>query len=229
MNTLFGDMFRSCGVEVCYSSEADNDDTLASHAHHDGACVLSQDRDFLRYKGPAYYIYMEAKMDYKCKRLRLIPRRDMVCHSSKREIISPPPWTRPKDPGFVSLPDYLRGTPSPLTHHFTNMHITIRPLRQAYYSHLAIESNVCEEFPVYSDSEPTKVCWDVSNVPKDAALLHLLKDPKSAYKHFFGNMTRPEGVSSKDWNNHVYATCAVVLELYSLYMGTSLYDLLVQP
>ena len=51
VNILLGDAFKANKVKVHYSSEADNDDTLASYAHAHGADVLSRDagripRDF---------------------------------------------------------------------------------------------------------------------------------------------------------------------------------------
>jgi len=57
MNTLLGDAFRENGVEVLYSVEADNDDTLAAHASQDGAAILSGDQDFFRYRGLTCPIY----------------------------------------------------------------------------------------------------------------------------------------------------------------------------
>ena len=48
LSQLFGDAFKKEGVEVHYSIE-DNDDTLAAHAHQDGAAILSRDNDFWRY------------------------------------------------------------------------------------------------------------------------------------------------------------------------------------
>ncbi|KAF9108679.1 hypothetical protein BGX27_008263, partial [Mortierella sp. AM989] len=226
LSTLLGDLFKLCGVQVCYSTEADNDDTLASHAHHDGASVLSQDRDFLRYNRRRYEIYVDFSESN--GKLVLKPRRDMRCFSSKREIISPAPAYSDSDPGFVTLPSkfYRRGTPSPLTHDFTNLHVLVQPLRQAYYAHLSLKSNIREEFPLF-DANVNGVRWDVASVPPNDCRKQLLGDPKNAYEHFFKDMTRPTGVSDRDWSNHVYATYAVVLELCGLYMGRSLYDLLV--
>ncbi|KAK3815321.1 MAG: hypothetical protein J3Q66DRAFT_344315 [Benniella sp.] len=223
MNTLLGELFKRCGVEVCYSTEADNDDTLASHAHHDGASILSQDRDFLRYNGRKYDIFIDFSI-YK-KKLVLKRRKDMRCTASKRDIITPAPAYTNRDPGIVSLSRhiYKRGTPSPLTHHFTNTHILVRPLRQAYYAHLGLESSVLETFPLFDG----QVRWDESQVPPDDSMKDLLSDPKKAYDYFFKDMKRPQDVSDKDWNNHVYATYAVVFEFCGLYMGVPLYDLLV--
>ncbi|KAK3815319.1 MAG: hypothetical protein J3Q66DRAFT_441455 [Benniella sp.] len=223
MNTLLGDLFKRCGVEVCYSTEADNDDTLASHAHHDGASVLSRDRDFLRYKGRRYDIFLDFYINK--NKLVLNPRKDMHCTASKRDIITPAPAYTNSDPGIVTLSKhfYCRGTPSPLTHYFTNTHIVVRPLRQAYYSHLGLESSILETFPLL-DGE---VRWDEALVPPDSCMKELLGDPKKAYEYFFKDMKRPQGVSDKDWSNHVYATYAVVFELCGLYMGVPLFDLLV--
>ncbi|KAF9362897.1 hypothetical protein BGX34_005304, partial [Mortierella sp. NVP85] len=223
MNSLLGDLFKRCRVEVCYSTEADNDDTLASHAHHDGASVLSQDRDFLRYNGRRYDIFIDFHVDK--NKLVLKPRRDMRCFASQRDIITPAPAYTNRDPGMVSLSRhiYLRGTPSPLTHYFTNTHIVVRPLRQAYYSHLGLKSSVLETFPLFDG----QVRWDETLVPPDDSKKGLLGDPNKAYEHFFKDMKRPQGVSDRDWSNHVYATYAVVFELCGLYMGVPLYDLLV--
>jgi hypothetical protein len=46
---LVGDIFRSAGQEVRYALEAGNADTLAAYAHLDGAHVLSNDPNLLRF------------------------------------------------------------------------------------------------------------------------------------------------------------------------------------
>lgn len=225
MNVLLGDLFRKNGVGVCYSMEADNDDTIASHAQNDNAYILSQDSDFLRYNDYKYIIYSNFKLDYKSRKLILIKRTNIFCKKSKRNIIIPPPKTRSTDPGFITLPKYyLRGTPSPLTHYFENLHITIRPLRQAYYYHININSNVIEEFPTFKDS---KVEWDIKYVNKNGSLLKLLGKPIEAYNYFFKNIVKPNDVDKKIWENHIYATYAVVFEICSMYMNKPLYELLV--
>ncbi len=48
MNVLMAEVFVRSGVEVRFSYEADNDDTLAAHAQLDGAEILSSDSDFFR-------------------------------------------------------------------------------------------------------------------------------------------------------------------------------------
>ena len=58
-NALLGMMLSRAGVEVVYSAEADNDDTIASHAQADGAAILSQDKDMFRYNGRKYTVYSE--------------------------------------------------------------------------------------------------------------------------------------------------------------------------
>lgn len=205
MNVLLGDLFRKNDVEVCYSMESDNDDTIASHAHNDNACILSQDSVFLRYNNYKYIIYSNFKLNYKNKKLILIKRNNTFCKKIKRNIISPPPQTRSTDPGFITLPKYyLRGTPSPLTHYFENLHITIRPLRQAYYYHINIESDVIEEIPTIKNS---KVEWDIKYVCKNDFLLKLLGNPIEVYNYFFKNIVKPKNVDKQMWDNHIYATC----------------------
>lgn len=54
---LLGDMFISSVVEVLFSDEKNNDDTLASYAHRDKAILLSGDKDFFRYINAKYVVY----------------------------------------------------------------------------------------------------------------------------------------------------------------------------
>jgi len=59
-------------------SDVDSDDTLASYAQAKGACVLSQDKDFLRYKDSTYTIFKD--FEFSCMSgvefLKLIKRDD---------------------------------------------------------------------------------------------------------------------------------------------------------
>jgi predicted nucleic acid-binding protein len=54
-SVIFGDMFVEEGISVAYSLHSDLDDLLAHAAHHhgEGAVVLSQDKDFFRYRSPS--------------------------------------------------------------------------------------------------------------------------------------------------------------------------------
>ncbi|KAG0287898.1 hypothetical protein BGZ96_008262, partial [Linnemannia gamsii] len=204
MNVLLGEMFTMAGVVVAYSVDADNDDTLASHAHHDRAAVMSRDKDFLRYNGSSYRIYED--FSYKHEYLHLIPRRSTYLRPeiTKRDIHKPKPVVRSTDPGFVTLPDfYLRGSPSPLTRDCGNLHITVRSLRQAYYASLGIKTPVREEFPTYRTSDDDEgVVWLKENVLPSDEYNDLLKSPEKAYEHYFGTLVRPSGVSNRDWDNH---------------------------
>jgi hypothetical protein len=48
---VFGSLFNTFGAKVRYALGADNDATIAAHAHADDAAILSGDGDFLRYYG----------------------------------------------------------------------------------------------------------------------------------------------------------------------------------
>ncbi|KAG0221158.1 hypothetical protein BGW41_007172 [Actinomortierella wolfii] len=228
LNTLIGELFKKAGARIAYSTTADNDDTLAAHASADRAAVLSRDKDFLRYIDSKYELYE----DFVLKQgfLHLIPRRARPIRypPTPRELISPPPPTRDSDPGFITLPEYfLRGSPSPLTRICGNLHRTIRPLRQAYYASLEIGAKpIPEEFPEYEVGKG--VVWHREDVYPDSKHLKLLSDPKAAYTFFFSDIRRPARVTNRDWENHVYATYAVVFEICALYSNTSLFDMLVQ-
>jgi predicted nuclease of predicted toxin-antitoxin system len=51
-------MFKACDIKVHYS-EVDNDDTIASYAQKNGACVISGDKDYYRYLGGTFKIYSD--------------------------------------------------------------------------------------------------------------------------------------------------------------------------
>ena len=53
-----GEMFYEANAVVHYSL-CDNDDALAAYAHHNRGSVLSQDKDFFRYKDYKYVIYKD--------------------------------------------------------------------------------------------------------------------------------------------------------------------------
>lgn len=58
INFVLGTLFQEQGIRVFYS-EIDNDDTLAAYAQHYGAAVLSEDKDFYRYKDHKYIVYYD--------------------------------------------------------------------------------------------------------------------------------------------------------------------------
>ncbi|KAF9912354.1 hypothetical protein EC991_011046 [Linnemannia zychae] len=189
---------------------------------------MSRDKDFLRYNRTTYRIYED--FVYRREYLHLIERKNknLPPHITKRDVLKPKPVVRSTDPGFVSLPDfYLRGSPSPLTRDCGNLHITVRPLRQAYYASLGIKTTVREEYPIYQTSDDGEgVVWLEEHVSPSDEYHDLLKSPEKAYEHYFGTLVRPAGVSNCDWDNHVYASYSVVFELCALHLGTSLYDML---
>ena len=116
-STLIGDLFCSQGVEVAYSVEADNDDTIAAHASADGADILSQDRDFFRYIGATYKVYKFFYFEYGRLILEEYPHIPRGSQVPSVRPIQVPPQTRMSNPLFASSGGdclYRRGVPSPL-------------------------------------------------------------------------------------------------------------------
>ena len=154
---LIGDMFKDNGVPVHYSFEADNDDTLAFHAHADDASVLSGDADFFRYEGASYLQgKLYSKFEIRDDILHLFPSERSRQGRSDHRSPSDPPATSSDSGGFRDVEEkhyYLRGTPSPLIG-LGNVHTRLRPLRQAMY-HAKGWSEIVEEFPERGpDGEP---------------------------------------------------------------------------
>jgi hypothetical protein len=223
-NVLLGDMFRKLGVEVRYSHEADNDDTIIAHAYAKQACILSGDHDMFRYDydGPRISVFEDFQI--KNGKLILLTHQNPTSTASRRPIISPPPQTKSKMHDWTYSRVYLRGSPSPLTRNLGNLHLMLRPLRQAVYHQFQI--SVKETFPVWNG---TGVSWDESMVAPDPTLLELLsKNPLEVVKHFFTSLTRPDDFTVDDWHNHLWAVHAVVFEILvqSAEQKYTLYDLM---
>jgi len=221
---LIGDMFKDKGVPVHYSLEADNDDTLAFHAHADNASVLSGDADFFRYEGASYLhgkIY--SKFEIHDDILHLFPSERS---RQGRSIIAlrDPPATSSDSGGFRDVEEkhyYLRGTPSPLIG-LGNVHTLLRPLRQAMY-HTKGWSEIVEEFPERGpDGEPV---WRSESVHSDNTFAALLRNPSDAVRRFAATK-KPEDVSWNDWEKHRFAERAVVAEICHQVIGGSLFDIL---
>ncbi|KAF9945818.1 hypothetical protein BGZ65_010326, partial [Modicella reniformis] len=88
-------------------------------------------------------------------------------------------------------------------------------------------TTVREEFPTYRTSDNDEgVVWLEEYVLPSDEYHDLLKNPEKAYEHYFGSLVRPDGVSNRDWDNHVYASYSVVFELCALHLGTSLFEML---
>mgnify|MGYP001335462697 FL=1 len=217
MNTLLGDAFRLNGIEVLYSFEEDNDDTLAAYAQRDNADILSGDRDFFRYIGLTSKIYEDFKVVKKELKLKELKPNNKVV--SKRNLISPPPKTMDKDPTLLELSQgiYRRGAPSPLVKLLGNPHVVARPLRQALYSRKNISGPVTEIFPVW-DGKDNKVIWTEDKVTADKSLDELLDFPEKAMEVLFpkSSLVKPAEVSDLKWQNHLYAIHSVVYELCAL-------------
>ncbi|KAJ3054758.1 hypothetical protein HK097_000929 [Rhizophlyctis rosea] len=217
MSVLIGEAFQRCGVEVCYSYDADNDDTMASYAQADGADVLSQDKDFFRYRQSNFTVYEGFTYSNTHPQTLFLtpkPTPSSLHLVSKRDIINPPPETRNVDPSLHGLRTmrYIRGAPSALVRLAGNAHIAARPLRQAVYARLGLQGSVLERFPVW-DEGAQQVRWDEQEVQPSTAYDRYLNNPRAAVIQIFGSHRKPDGISWYEWNNHVYAMHAVVLEL----------------
>ena len=236
LSWLYGDMWRRAGVQVTYSYEADNDDAIAAAAQADGADVLSNDRDFFRYRGASFRVFA----DFRVVRGRLILTRHDASAAqpgaATRELISPPPAGVPEDAAAPWLPlllrtrQYRRGAPSPLVQALGfNPHIRAAPLRHALFSRIFRGAGgpavVTEEFPVW-DTAARKVAWHVASVDisrvLDSAEVRACESlldglPAAAFASIFPQESaggpKPAGAKARDWAKHCCACRAVVYEL----------------
>jgi len=232
MQFILGDLFKECGVDVRYSLDADNDDTVASYAESDGASVLSRDHDFFRYQSSTFQVFANYEIDENGT-LHLFEGK---CHLSEndqnsRQLISPPPQTfsHAQYGGFSDVfkgKRYQRGTPTGLIKQLGNPHFTTRKLRQALYAKWQIQGTIEEELPEWKH-ENSEIVWNIEHVPSDDTLAHLLEEPVIAFRTLFpliqelsSNISRPE------FGNYVYATAAVCFEICAAAMDVPLISLL---
>ena len=232
---LLGNMFAKCGVETHYSYEADNDDTLASHAQHDKAAILSKDRDFFRYEKRNYQVFSEFHFK-KDGGLLLIPspHKESNIDTLPRPIITPPPKTTPTNPRAMTLKTeeiWRMGAPSPLVRDLYNPYLVLRPLRQALYGRLKVIKPIKEVLPFW-DAKQGKVCWESVEVGPDAKLDSLLDDPFKALESVFNvsSLEKPKDVVVKKWANHIFAMCALTFDICTMANGPekNLFDLMLE-
>lgn len=222
---LLAAFFSKCGVEVNFSFEEEIDDTLASHAHHDKACILSRDRDFFRFTERNYNVYSDFSINLNGL-ISFQPHNNPTIKfpASKKKIISPPPKTLQKN---VNKSFWLKdkkkffGCPTALLKQFSNPYLIVRPLRQAVYARLGIKEK--EEYIILWDEKKLFPVWDVTLVKADPKYDHLIDKPLEAVEEFFNlsNLTKPNDVSERVWFNHIYCIYSIVFELCTFFLENS--------
>jgi hypothetical protein len=232
MQTLIGNMLRQCGVTVCYSMEADNDDTLACHAQANNADILSGDKDMFRYINREYTVY--SMFNISNGLLSLTPHRLHYEKSSKRMPllramdIERPPAVQHSSTHITDEGVYLRGVPSPLVRALkASPHGVVAPLRHALYAHLKKEGPLVEEWPEW-DEKANDVRWcryeDVMP-SKDMHMRNLLQQPDEAMRELFPQESASPlrvpanlrgKVTVRDWHKHAFCVRSVVYELCTM-------------
>ena len=154
MTQLMADIFRLYDVKVFFSDSNDCDDCIASYAQLNGADILSNDGDFIRYtyqnKKCTFKVYShfetrEGELFIQTKYFN--PKIEV----KEREVIEPLPIMATIDPTFIHLQRdkiYGRGCPSGLVKLVGNIDIDAQPLRKQLYYNMGIVEPVKERFPI---------------------------------------------------------------------------------
>ncbi len=220
LGLLLGDMFRKVGIEVVFSNEMDNDDTLAFHAEADRACILSNDKDFFRYIDSTFVVYG----DYYIKNNKLIlveKSKDIKNKSSKRKL-EMPPTIRIESSNFQIIDNkitYKRGSGSPLMKKLNmSPHAIVAPLRHALFYYKNISYPVIEIWPEWSQIE-NRVVWHIEEIiAKENEYIRLLDKPNEAMMYFFpleAKNMKPKMVNLKDWRKHIHCLRTIIYEICS--------------
>jgi hypothetical protein len=237
MNSMLGEMFGKCGVDVLYSSEADNDDTIAAYAHEHGAGILSRDKDMFRYIGATFPVYSEYSRS-STGIISLTPHLKgtpgAFSHPSPRPLPSALPCTRPSIQ-HVKDGAYLRGAPSPCVRAVgRNPHAVVAALRHAAYARAGLAGPIREQWPEW-DPAAARVVWHDAAAavpPADPALLALLGRPDAAAAALCpdecgrpGGGAPPRGVPAREWTKHRFCVRSCVYEVCAMAGGPSLLEL----
>jgi hypothetical protein len=229
MNSMLGEMFSRCGVEVHYSAEADNDDTIAAFAHHFNAALLSRDKDMFRYTNSRFAVFSEYNLSRGVLTLTPHPRGvpGTFRHPEPRPLPPTLPETRPHIL-HVKDGEYLRGAPSPFVRSIPNPHGVIAPLRHAAYARMGLPGPVREEWPEW-DPAAGAVVWreDHAAAPSaDPAAQALLDRPDAAVEAYFpvaagagcgrGGVDAAVGVPWREWEKHCFCVRSVVYEVCAM-------------
>jgi hypothetical protein len=245
MNSMLGEMFGKCGVEVLYSSEADNDDTIAAYAHEHGAGILSRDKDMFRYIGATFTVYSEYSISPNGT-LSIMPHPKgapgSFTHPSPRPLPSPLPRTNPHI-RHIKDGAYLRGAPSPCVRAVgRNPHGVVAPLRHAAYACMGLSGPIREEWPEW-DPAAARVVWHTATAgpSADPTMRALLGRPDAAAAALFPDECgRPPsagagagrggggplaGVPGKELKKHRFSVRSCVYEACAMAGGPSLLEL----
>lgn len=232
---LLGTMYSKAGLKVHYSS-VDNDDTLAAYATAHGACVMSEDKDFFRYRNSKFTVFN--RFEIVGDKLKL-HKRDFLLHGSPRTLdLENLPSTYDIWPSILRLfteERIYKGTPSPLTKIFGNLHGHIKELRRQYYFEIGIplDKSIKEKYPQW-DKKSKSVQWVEEDVTpnNDTYMKSLLYDPFTAISAFFSDyldgetIKKPDNISTMIWHNHFFSCCYVILELNALLLNLNIVQLM---
>jgi hypothetical protein len=219
---LLGDMFRSCDIEVLYSDELDNDDTLACYAHADEAILLSGDKDFFRYTDAKYVVYdgchVTKDLFLVLSQFRTAETIDYKGKQPNAIDIGEPPRTRGRVTQ-ISNGIYKRGVPTALMQKLlVSPHRILAPLRHAAFHVIDIRGPITETYPYwYEEAETVEWHYEGNIFPReDAFHQNLLANSEAAMKHFFPQeSSRSNGQTKSAWDRHVFCVQSLLYEIIS--------------
>jgi len=205
-------VLKEQGADVLQPVGLDADDVVARLAlAFDGASksiILSGDRDMLRYDD----------LDCKHDRIKenfafrgdgclvLISRRDFELRAEPRSAcdvtLDLKAWRAPKLKTLAGA-SYVRGNSDSFTKSMGNLNVVARPLRQALYARLGLES-VEETIPVFNKIS-NDVEWSKISVVADNSLDELLKNPEQAFQ-WLGTADKAPPMSS---NRYTQSQCRI--------------------
>lgn len=194
-DVLLTDSLREHGIPVVRPLNADTDDVLAAlAASSPSSAVLSQDGDMFRYTPKLTVFDGWTVVDGELVPTRAAASREAKGASSRSPRAADPQQaaTALRDldgangAGSSAVRDkyvasakggrVARGTTSSSDRRRGSLHVLARPLRRAVYALLG-EQTVAETFPVWCDGA---AAWHNASVQPDDALVHLLRDARSA-------------------------------------------------
>eukprot|EP01118_Nematostelium_gracile_P005651 TRINITY_DN1796_c0_g1_i5.p1 TRINITY_DN1796_c0_g1~~TRINITY_DN1796_c0_g1_i5.p1 ORF type:complete len:382 (-),score=99.52 TRINITY_DN1796_c0_g1_i5:68-1213(-) len=214
-NQIVCDIFTKSNITVYRSIQG-----MARRAHEHKCDILSKDESLCRYKRFDYQHYF----DFFVKNGNLILKPYTIPRNTIRDKDINDADEIPRETTRKWATYERFGNASPLTKELGNIHLTVRPLRQAVYARLGITGSITEEIPVW-DSKKGQVEFLVEQVKPDSKLDYLLDDPKAAVAYFTRDLPPQRTAKSA---NHLYGLRQTIYGLICQVTDQLLFDLLVQ-
>ena len=223
---LITNLFTLLEVKVLYPINNSRLEVLASYASNKNALILSRSKKLAQSKEYDYKLYRDFSID--SEKHVLILEKAIIPGEFKHHVNIKllKKYEFSNKWADICLGNKFSYTKSAvgLLKEFKNPHIMIRPLRQALYKHLKINQTIHEGFLTFGDEV---FLWNEEKIQADGKFNFLLLKPEKAIEYFFPEINDLHNhLNEEDLKYHIYSLVSVTLEICSVALETTLFELI---